>query len=211
MSTSHLLQYSRFLSFALLAGGLAACQAAPAPASATEPTTAGSATPSPVEESPVIDHEVVAIDGATVSLSDYRGTVMLIVNTASQCGYTPQLAGLQELHTRYAERGFTVLGFPCNDFGGQEPGSAEEIQTFCSGQYGVTFPLFDKVAITRGEPSPLYRTLQEQTPEGIRGPVRWNFTKFLVGADGRVIARFESGVAPDSPELIAAIEAALPR
>jgi glutathione peroxidase len=159
----------------------------------------------------VIDHEVVAIDGATVSLSDYRGSVMLIVNTASQCGYTPQLAGLQELQTRFADRGFTVLGFPCNDFGGQEPGSPEEIQAFCSGQYGVSFPLFDKVAITRGEPSPLYRTLQEETPEGIRGPVRWNFTKFLVGTDGRVIARFESGVAPDSEELIAAIEAALPR
>ena len=108
----------------------------------------------------MIDHEVVAIDGATVSLSDYRGSVMLIVNTASQCGYTPQLAGLQELQTRFADRGFTVLGFPCNDFGGQEPGSPEEIQAFCSGQYGVSFPLFDKVAITRGEPSPLYRTLQ---------------------------------------------------
>lgn len=159
----------------------------------------------------MIDHEVVAIDGATVSLSDYRGSVMLIVNTASRCGYTPQLAGLQELHTRFADRGFTVLGFPCNDFGGQEPGSPEEIQAFCSAQYGVNFPLFDKVAITRGEPSPLYRTLQEETAEGVRGPVRWNFTKFLVGTDGHVLARFESGVAPDSPELIAAIEAALPR
>lgn len=159
----------------------------------------------------MIDHEVVAIDGATVSLADYRGSVMLIVNTASECGYTPQLAGLQELQTRYAERGFTVLGFPCNDFGGQEPGSAEEIQAFCSGQYGVSFPLFDKVAITRGETSPLYATLQNETPEGIRGPVRWNFTKFLVGTDGRVIARFEPGVEPTSAELGAAIEAALPR
>lgn len=180
----------------------AASEASTAPAGVDEPTA---------QEGPVIDHEVVAIDGQTVSLSAYRGQVMLIVNTASECGYTPQLGGLQELHQTYSERGFSVLGFPCNDFGGQEPGTREEIQTFCNSQFGVSFPLFDKVDITGDTPSALYATLQGETPEGISGPVRWNFTKFLVDTEGRVVARFEPNVTPDSPELVAAIEALLPR
>jgi glutathione peroxidase len=161
--------------------------------------------------SPRIDHTVTTIDGSTVSLSDYRGTALLIVNTASECGYTRQLAGLQDLHARYAERGFAVLGFPCNDFGGQEPGSSEQIAAFCSGQFGVTFPLFDKVHARGDEQHPLYRTLTEETAEGVRGPVRWNFTKFLVDAEGAVVARFEPSVEPLADELIAAVEAVLPR
>lgn len=161
--------------------------------------------------SPILDHVVTRADGSTFSLSELRGTAFLIVNTASECGYTRQLGPLQELHTRYADRGFTVLGFPCNDFGGQEPGSNEQIAAFCEGTYGVTFPLMDKVHARGDEQHPLYRTLTEETAEGIRGAVRWNFTKFLVSPTGEVVARFEPGVEPLSDELVAAIEAVLPR
>jgi glutathione peroxidase len=202
---------------ALLSAGClqqtAQAQNAEAAGSASVPseTAQPGSTEPPTQETAVIDHDVIAIDGQTVSLSSYRGQVMLIVNTASECGFTPQLGGLQELHQRFSERGFSVLGFPCNDFGGQDPGTREEIQTFCNSQFGVSFPLFDKVTITGGSPSPLYETLQNQTSDGISGAVRWNFTKFLVDTEGRVVARFEPNVTPDSPELVAAIEALLPR
>lgn len=160
---------------------------------------------------PVIGHDVVAIDGSNVSLASYRGSVLLIVNTASNCGFTSQLGELQSLYERYSDRGLVVLGFPCNDFGGQEPGTNDEIAAFCDGEFGVTFPLFDKVAIRGDAPSPLYATLQNETPEGVSGPVRWNFTKFLVDAEGRVVARFDSAVSPTSDGVIAAIEGLLPR
>lgn len=160
---------------------------------------------------PILSHTVRTIDGRDVSLADYRGTALLIVNTASECGYTRQLGPLQELHARYADRGFTVLGFPCDDFGGQEPGSNEEIAAFCAGTHGVQFPLFDKLHARGDQIHPLYRTLTEETPDGIRGPVRWNFTKFLVDAEGRVVGRFEPAVEPLSDELTAAVEAVLPR
>jgi glutathione peroxidase len=167
--------------------------------------------PAVAAQGPIIDHEVVAIDGSTVSLASYRGSVLLIVNTASNCGFTSQLGELQELHERYADRGLMVLGFPCNDFGGQEPGTNEEIAAFCDGEYGVTFPLFDKVSIRGDAPSPLYATLQNETPEGVSGAVRWNFTKFLVDTEGRVVARFDSAVSPTSDGVVAAIESLLPR
>ena len=157
-----------------------------------------------------IDQTVQTLDGKTKSLADYRGKVLLIVNTASQCGYTPQYAGLEKLYQTYRGRGFEVLGFPCNDFGAQEPGSAEEIRTFCDTRYHVTFPMFAKVK-AKGDKSPLYKALTEETADGIKGEVKWNFTKFLVDAAGHVVARFESRAEPESAEVTQAIEKLLPR
>jgi len=168
------------------------------------------------EENPmasaVLAHEATRIDGRVESLADYRGRALLIVNTASECGFTGQYAGLEALQRRYAERGLTVLGFPCNDFLGQEPGSDAEILAFCSGTYDVSFPLFSKIAVKPGPgQAPLYRTLTEEGLEVFRGPIKWNFTKFLVDPQGRVVGRFEPAVAPEDPELLAAVEAVLPR
>ncbi len=158
----------------------------------------------------VIDQTVQTLQGESLDLSSFRGRPMLIVNTASQCGYTPQYAGLQKLHETYGERGLVVIGFPANDFGDQEPGTAEEIATFCRLNYGVSFPMMAKVHTTGREQAPVYRTLTTETGEGIRGEIRWNFTKFLVDRDGRVVARFEPGVEPTDPKLTSAIEALLP-
>lgn len=145
------------------------------------------------------------IDGKDTTLKAYAGKVLLIVNVASECGYTPQYAGLQALHEKMSGKGFEVLGFPCNDFGGQEPGSETEIKTFCSLNYKVTFPMFAKVSIKGAAKHPLYAALQS----AVAGEVGWNFEKFLIGKDGKVLQRFGSDVEPDSPELTAAIEAAL--
>ncbi len=158
---------------------------------------------------PTLEHTVHTLQGNPKSLADYRGKVMLIVNTASACGLTPQYAGLQALHERYESKGLAVLGFPCNDFGAQEPGTHEEIHTFCETHYSVTFPLFSKVKAL-GDKSPLYRTLTEEVPEPFQGEIRWNFTKFLVSAEGKVIARFEPMTDPLAEEVTKAIEAALP-
>jgi glutathione peroxidase len=149
-------------------------------------------------------HEFTArtLSGEDRALADYRGNVVLVVNTASACGFTPQYAGLQALHARFADRGFAVLGFPCNQFGGQEPGDAAQIGAFCSRDYGVTFPMFDKVEVNGAGAHPLYRWLTQAAP-GLLGTerIKWNFTKFLVGRDGRVVKRY----APvDKPEGIAA-------
>ena len=159
----------------------------------------------------VIDHEVKALNGETVNLADYRGKAMLIVNTASRCGFTPQYAGLQELHEAYGERGLIVVGFPSNDFGGQEPGTSEEIASFCQKNYGVSFPMMAKVHAKGDEKAPIYQTLTEQTSDDIRGEVKWNFTKFLVDTDGNVVSRFGSRVKPMSEELTAAVEGVLPK
>jgi len=145
---------------------------------------------------------VTTPDGASKSLGDYAGQVLLIVNVASRCGFTRQYAGLQQLQERYGSQGLKVIGFPCNDFGGQEPGSLEEIQTFCSTTYGVTFELMEKV----GASSAPFDTLTQAEPAGA---IAWNFEKFLVGKDGTVVNRFKSGVEPDSNELTTAIESAL--
>jgi glutathione peroxidase len=179
----------------------------PAPAASTSATAAGLA----AREADPLALSVEAIDGQQVALSSYRGKAVLIVNTASECGLTPQYAGLQALHERYGPRGLAVLGFPCNDFGGQEPGSAEEIQTFCTKEFSVTFPLFAKVRAKGDDISPLYRILTEATPAGIRGPIKWNFTKFLIDPDGKVVARFEPAVKPDDPRLIEELERVLPQ
>lgn len=159
---------------------------------------------------PTIDHQVTSIDGEPVDLERFRGRAMLIVNTASKCGYTPQYAGLESLYQRFKERGLVVLGFPSNDFGNQEPGSEEQIKSFCERNFGVSFPLMAKLHTKGEEISPLYRTLTQQTPEKIRGEIRWNFTKFLVDPEGRVVARFEPGTEPLSEELIGAVEKTLP-
>lgn len=148
------------------------------------------------------------IEGKDTSLKTYAGKVMLIVNVASKCGYTPQYEGLEALHRKYREQGLAVLGFPSNDFGGQEPGTNKEIQQFCSTKFDVTFPLFDKVRVTGAEQHPLYAALTGPDSPA-PGPVKWNFGKFLVGRDGKVLARFDSKAAPDSPELTGAIEKAL--
>lgn len=144
------------------------------------------------------------IDGKPAPLAQYKGKVMLVVNVASKCGYTPQYAGLEALHAKYKDRGLVVVGVPANNFGGQEPGTNEEIKTFCTRNYNVTFPMMSKVSVAGADKTPLYQHL---TTTG--GEVKWNFTKFLVGKDGKVVSRFESKVAPDSPELTAAIEQAL--
>jgi glutathione peroxidase len=155
------------------------------------------------------DIPLVTLDGRDTSLAEFSGKVLLIVNVASKCGLTPQYAGLEALHRRYSDRGFAVLGFPCNQFGAQEPGSNEEIATFCSTTYGVTFPMFDKIDVNGAGRHPLYDLLTEVADaEGHTGDIRWNFEKFLVAPDGS-ITRFSPMVAPEDATLVAAIEAAL--
>jgi glutathione peroxidase len=145
-----------------------------------------------------------AIDGQPKPLAGYKGSVVLIVNVASQCGYTPQYAGLEALYRKYKDRGFVIAGFPANNFGAQEPGSDAEIKDFCQRKYDVTFPMFSKVSVKGEDQAPLYQYL---TSAG--GEVKWNFAKFLVGKDGKVIRKYDSGVKPDSGELVSAIESAL--
>jgi glutathione peroxidase len=151
-------------------------------------------------------HQIRLLDGGELDLGSRRGKPTLIVNTASKCGFTPQYEGLQALHERYHERGFEVIGFPSADFAGQELDGGEEIGEFCQKNYGVTFPLSEKVSV-RAEPGPLWQELAGQPASG---PPAWNFTKYLVGADGRLRARFSTKTKPEDPELVAAIEAELP-
>lgn len=156
------------------------------------------------------DIELHTLAGGSQSLEDYRGQALLIVNVASKCGLTPQYTGLQALHDEYAERGFAVLGFPCNQFGGQEPGSPKEISEFCSTSYGVTFPLFEKLSVNGPERHPLYVELTKVADAaGKAGDIEWNFEKFVVSAKGEV-QRFRPKTKPDDPALVSAIQAALP-
>jgi glutathione peroxidase len=157
------------------------------------------------------DIPVKNLAGQPASLGDLAGKTVLVVNVASKCGLTPQYTGLEQLHERYAGRGFSVAGFPCNQFGGQEPGSAEEIQQFCSTSYGVTFPMFEKIEVNGPGRHPVYQELT-QLPDaaGEAGDIQWNFEKFLLGPDGTVLARFRPRTEPDDPALIEAIEANLP-
>ncbi len=148
------------------------------------------------------------IDGKETSLKTYQGKVLLIVNVASKCGNTPQYAGLEELYKKYKDKGLVVLGFPCNQFGGQEPGSNADIKEFCSSKYAVTFPMFDKLDVKGKNQHPLYAALSGPDAS-FPGDVKWNFGKFLVGRDGKVIKRIEPREKPESKEVIAAIEAAL--
>ncbi len=148
------------------------------------------------------------IDGKASSLKAYDGKVLLIVNVASHCGFTPQYKALEAVYEKYKDKGFAVLGFPCNQFGAQEPGSNEEIKQFCSSKYNVTFPMFDKIEVNGPGRHPLYVALAGQESP-FPGDIKWNFTKFLVGRDGKILKRFDSRTTPDSPEVLAAIEAAL--
>ncbi|HUQ38612.1 MAG TPA: glutathione peroxidase [Acidimicrobiales bacterium] len=159
----------------------------------------------------IYDAPVQALDGSEASLADYKGKALLVVNVASKCGLTPQYAGLETLHETYADRGFAVLGFPCNQFGGQEPGTSEEIATFCSTTYGVTFPMFAKVDVNGENRHPLFTELTKVPDnEGRDGDILWNFEKFLISPDGEVVARFDPRVQPDDDALVAAVEASLP-
>ncbi len=152
------------------------------------------------------DFTMKNIDGADRSLADYRGKTVLVVNVASQCGLTPQYGKLQEIYEKYRARGFEILGFPCNQFRGQEPGTDREIKTFCETEYGVTFPLFSKIEVNGEGADPLYRWLKSESESA---DISWNFEKFLVGPDGKVLARFAPKASPDEPEVISAIERAL--
>ena len=191
---------------------LSACGGATGTATMTvaEPSEAAAQSEGAAARPAVVDHTVETLEGESLDLGSFRGRPMLIVNTASKCGYTPQYESLQKLHETYGERGLVVLGFPSNDFGNQEPGTAEEIGAFCRLNYGVTFPMMAKVHTKGPEQAPLYRTLTADTGDGIRGEVRWNFTKFLVDAEGRVVARFEPAVDPMDPQLTSAVEKLLP-
>ncbi|MER7970330.1 glutathione peroxidase [Streptomyces sp. NPDC096080] len=167
-------------------------------------------TTSETEGTAPLDVRIDALKGGSADLGQYAGRAVLIVNVASKCGLTPQYSALERLQERYADRGFTVLGVPCNQFLGQEPGSAEEIAEFCSATYGVTFPLTEKVEVNGEGRHPLYERLVDfADAEGHTGDIRWNFEKFLVGRDGAVVARFSPQTEPDSPEVVAAVEGQL--
>jgi glutathione peroxidase len=159
----------------------------------------------------IYDVKVNQLDGTPASLSDYKGKEVLIVNVASHCGLTPQYEGLEKLHETYGAKGFEVLGFPCNQFMGQEPGSAEEIREFCDTSYHVQFPLFEKIDVNGEQQHPLFAELEQQADaDGEAGDVKWNFEKFLVSPEGKVVGRFRPQVTPEDPALVAAIEAQLP-
>jgi glutathione peroxidase len=159
----------------------------------------------------IFDIPIHTLDGDEGSLAPYRGSALLLVNVASKCGLTPQYTGLEALHEKYSGLGFSVLGFPCNQLGAQEPGSADEIKEFCSTTYGVTFPMFEKIDVNGEERHPIYDLLTAvPDAEGEAGDIVWNFEKFLVSADGDVVARFRPGVTPEDETLVSAVEAALP-
>jgi glutathione peroxidase len=147
-----------------------------------------------------------SIDGKPAPLAEYKGKVVLIVNVASQCGYTPQYSALESIYEKYKDQGFVILGFPANNFGAQEPGTNEEIKTFCTRKYSVTFPMYAKISVKGDDQAPLYSYLTKETGPGITGDIKWNFTKFLVDRNGKVVQRFEPAVTPDSKDVTAAIE-----
>ncbi len=189
---------ARFPIALLLAGPLFA--AAPSAAPAATPRTAKS----------VYDFTMKDIDGKPTPLSSYKGKVLLLVNVASKCGYTPQYAALEKLYEKYKDKGFVILGFPANNFGQQEPGTDAEIKTFCTTKYNVSFDMFSKISVKGEDQHPLYRflTSKESDPQ-FAGDVQWNFQKYLVGKNGKILGKFLSAVDPLSPELTGAIEQAL--
>lgn len=158
----------------------------------------------------VYDFTLNSIDGQPAPLSAYKGKVVLLVNVASRCGYTPQYTALESIYEKYKDHGFVIVGIPANNFGAQEPGTNQEIKTFCKTKYSVTFPMMSKVSVKGDDKTPLYQFLTDKAANpSTGGEIKWNFTKFLIGPDGRVITRFESEVTPDSPEVTGAIEKAL--
>lgn len=154
------------------------------------------------------DIKLKDIDGKDTTLAAYKGKAVLIVNVASKCGYTKQYSGLEATYQKYKDQGLVILGFPCNQFGGQEPGTNEEIKEFCSSKFNVTFPLFDKIEVNGANRHPLYVALAGKNSP-FPGDIKWNFNKFLIGKDGKILKRFDSGVKPDAEELIQAVESAL--
>jgi glutathione peroxidase len=159
----------------------------------------------------IYHQQINTLEGEPADLHQYEGKALLVVNVASKCGLTPQYEGLEKLHERYGSRGFEVLGFPCNQFMGQEPGTAEEIREFCSTSYGVQFPLFEKIDVNGEQQHPIYAELEQTADaDGEAGDVKWNFEKFLVSPAGEVVGRFRPQVTPEDPALVEAIEAQLP-
>ncbi len=154
----------------------------------------------------IYDFTLPSIDGKPMPLSSFKGKVVLMVNVASKCGYTPQYSALEAIYEKYKDRGFVILGFPANNFGAQEPGTNEEIKSFCSTKYQVTFPLYAKVSVKGEDTTPLYQYVTKDANPAVAGEIKWNFTKFLVDRKGNVVQRFEPAVKPDSPEVIEAIE-----
>jgi glutathione peroxidase len=179
-------------------------------ARAVDPATQPSADAAPATQPavpPVLAFKMKSLAGKDVDLSKYQGRVLLIVNTASKCGFTPQYAGLEQLHEKYADKGLSILGFPANNFGHQEPGTDVEISTFCMQNYGVKFDMFSKISVLGDDQTPLYKLLTTTAPE--TGDVQWNFEKFLVSRKGVIVARYRSAVTPESDEIVKAIEAEL--
>jgi glutathione peroxidase len=156
------------------------------------------------KEMPIYEFKAKALDGSEINFDKYKGDVLLVVNTASKCGYTPQYTGLEELHKKFADKGLKVLGFPCNQFGAQEPGDSKEISTFCQRNYGVNFQMFEKVDVNGGEAHPIYRYLTHSGEPGNAQPIKWNFTKFLIDRKGNVVKRYEPAIKPE--EIAADIE-----
>jgi glutathione peroxidase len=160
--------------------------------------------------SSLYDFTMPALNGTPTPLAGFKGKVVLVVNVASQCGYTPQYEGLQALYTKYRDQGFVIAGFPANNFGGQEPGTNEEIGAFCRSKHGVTFPMFSKISVKGGDKAPLYQFLTDKSANPkTGGEIQWNFTKFLVSREGKVIQRFEPEIEPQSKELVSAVESTL--
>jgi glutathione peroxidase len=161
-------------------------------------------------EKTIYDFALNSIDGQPIPLSSFKGKVVLLVNVASRCGYTPQYSALETLYEQYKDRGFVIVGIPANNFGAQEPGTNQEIKTFCTSKYHVTFPMMAKVSVKGSDIAPLYQFLTNKSlhPQ-TGGDIGWNFTKFLVGPDGAILARFDSAVEPDSPQVTSAVERAL--
>jgi glutathione peroxidase len=157
----------------------------------------------------IYDFTLPLLNGKDAPLASYKGKVVLVVNVASRCGFTPQYTALEATYEKYKDQGFVIIGFPANNFGGQEPGTNEEIAKFCTGKYNVTFPVYGKISVKGDDQAPLYSYLTKDANPSVAGDIKWNFTKFLVDRDGNVVQRFESAVTPDSPEVIAAIEAQL--
>jgi len=154
----------------------------------------------------IYDFTLPSIDGTPMPLADFKGKVVLLVNVASRCGYTPQYTALEAIYEKYKDKGFLIAGFPANNFGAQEPGTNAEIKTFCSRKYNVTFPMYSKVSVKGDDQTPLYQYLTKATKPPISGDIKWNFTKFLVDKNGNVVQRFEPDVTPDSPDVTSAIE-----
>jgi glutathione peroxidase len=156
--------------------------------------------------SSIYDFTLPSIDGKPLPLSTFKGKVVLVVNVASRCGYTPQYSALESTYEKFKDQGFVIVGFPANNFGGQEPGTNQEIKTFCQTKYSVTFPMYGKVSVKGSDQTPLYQYLTTTANPALAGDIKWNFTKFLVDRKGNVVKRFEPDVKPDSPEVTAAIQ-----